>query len=784
MNFPEFFNRYRAECLLCGILILAAFLNLWNIWNQGISNTYYAAAVKTMLVNPAAGFFNSFDPAGFITVDKPPVGLWVQAAFAVVLGFSGWVLVLPQALAGIGSVALLYIIVSRPFGKPAGLVAALALALTPIFVAIARNGTMDTQLIFVLLLAVWAVLKATRERSPVWLLVSVILVGIGFNIKMIQAFIVVPAILAVYFLGTTDFSWKKRFLHVGLAVIVLLAISLSWAVAVDSVPASERPYIGGSGDNTVLGLIVDYNGLHRLGIDDTSGGPGGSANGQAGSGPGSNVMPGTGASGSSFAGPGGNEDLSGTPPGSLSDSQGEGPGGMTPPGLGSGQGYSGSQQQGASGISGGVPDSMGGGGGMNSGGTPSIFRVFREGLAGDISWLLLFALMGVFAWVRRPATLTLQGLQDAGFTGEKGLTLIAMLLWLIPGLLYFSFTSGFWHDYYIATLAPPIAGLVGIGAVGLYQKYVSGGLAGWLLPGAVLITGLVQVLFLTYNADFAGPLIPIILVGTIAGAGLLAWLQLKKTDALVRHRMHIVAVALGILFIAPLVWSCTPIMTGNGGTIPTTGPQGSGGGMGAVGSGITGGMPGGSALMGAEEARAAGMDNARGFARNQASNGNGITGGPQGMQGVQGGTLGMGPGRDGADTGTSKLAEFLISHSTNETWILAVPSAQDGANLIITTGKPVMCLGGFTGSDQTLSITTLQEYIHEDKVRYFETGGMGGGQGGSGNSEIFSWVSAHCTAVPASEWGGSTAGAANQTGTNAGNAEAGSGTLYDCLGAA
>src|SRR5208283_1275297 len=151
----EFILKYKAEVFLAGILLLSAFLNLWNLWNSGFSNTFYAAAVKSTLINPAAGLFNSFDPAGFVTVDKPPVGLWVQAAFAAVLGFKGWVLILPQALAGIGSVALVYFIVARPFGKPAGLVAALALAVTPILVAVSRNGTMDTQLIFVLLLAVW-----------------------------------------------------------------------------------------------------------------------------------------------------------------------------------------------------------------------------------------------------------------------------------------------------------------------------------------------------------------------------------------------------------------------------------------------------------------------------------------------------------------------------------------------------------------------------------------------------------------------------------------------------
>src|SRR5208337_2440619 len=163
--------------------------------------------------------------------------------------------------------------VSRPFGKAAGLVAGLALAITPIFVAVSRNGTMDGQLIFVLLLALWVALKATRERSLPWLLASVVLVGIGFNIKMIQAFIVVPAILAIYLLGA-EIPVRKRVLHIILAIAVLAAVSLSWAVAVDMIPADQRPYIGGSGDNTVLGLIINYNGLHRLENGMTTGGAG------------------------------------------------------------------------------------------------------------------------------------------------------------------------------------------------------------------------------------------------------------------------------------------------------------------------------------------------------------------------------------------------------------------------------------------------------------------------------------------------------------------------------
>ena len=760
-------GKYKAEILLAAILALSAFLNIWNIWNQGDTNSYYAAAVKTMLVNPVAGFFNSFDPAGFISVDKPPVGLWVQAAFAAFLGVKGWVLVLPQALAGIASVALLYCIVSRPFGKPAGLVAALALALTPIFVAISRNGTMDSQMIFVILLAVWAVLKATRDRSLPWFLAAAVLIGIGFNIKMIQAYIIIPAVLGVYLLGTTGLPWKERTLHIPLAVAVLVVVSLSWAVAVDMVPAGQRPYIGGSGDNTVLGLIVNYNGLHRLGIGEEGGGPG-TFTGRSTDLRRNSSMMAAGGYGDSISGPGDqsrSDSTSGSPPGDAMASSGDDAQQVLP----------GMPQLGSSGFTAESPPGggMGGGGGMNSGGSPGIFRLFGQGLAGDISWLLLFALIGSLAWIRRPATLSLKGFEEAGYSSEKGLTILAMLLWLIPGLLYFSFTTGFWHDYYIATIAPPIAALVGTGAAGMYRRSLTWSRAGWLLVIAVLATGLVQALFLSYNAGFAGPLIPLVFLGTIACTALLAGMQVQKPEILAKYRLKIVAVALGILFIAPFVWSCTPIMTGNGGTIPTAGPAGSRGGIGS--------MPGVSMFAGIDNRSVARdltgqirLDDRRNRTADTVFPGTRMAGFPSMSGGSQG------PG--GESVSTKTLAAYLLAHTTNETWILAVPSAQAGADLIIETGRPVMSLGGFSGTDRVLSLAALQDYIREGRVRFFETGGGGGGGGmGGGNSEIFSWVSAHCTAVNLTEESGN--------GTPVMRQEGQSGTrsatmLYDCLGAA
>src|SRR5919199_2533136 len=226
---------------LAAILILSASLNLFRLTSEGYGNTYYAAAVKDMLTSWHNFFFVSFD-AGFVSVDKPPLGLWVQAASAYLFGFNGLSLLLPQALAGILSVALLYYLVRRAFGPVAGLLAALALAVTPISVAVQRNNNVDALLILALLLAAWAFIVAAERGSLRLLLLGVVMVGLGFNIKMLQAFLVLPAFYLMYLLAANT-TWRRRLLHLGAATVVLLAVSLSWAVAVELTPSTERPYV-------------------------------------------------------------------------------------------------------------------------------------------------------------------------------------------------------------------------------------------------------------------------------------------------------------------------------------------------------------------------------------------------------------------------------------------------------------------------------------------------------------------------------------------------------------
>jgi 4-amino-4-deoxy-L-arabinose transferase-like glycosyltransferase len=228
---------------LGAILVLSAFLNFYRLNQTGYNNSYYAAGVKSMTMSWHTFFFVSFDPGGFVTIDKPPLGFWIQAASAKLFGFSGWSILFPEALAGVLAVAILYILIRRHFGPIAGLIAALVLAVTPVSVATQRNNTIDSLLVCTLLLSAWAIIRAMETGRLRWLLLCALGIGLGFNIKMMEAYLVVPAFGLMYLLGSSH-GWVKRILHLALALVLMLVVSFSWIVAVDLTPASQRPYVG------------------------------------------------------------------------------------------------------------------------------------------------------------------------------------------------------------------------------------------------------------------------------------------------------------------------------------------------------------------------------------------------------------------------------------------------------------------------------------------------------------------------------------------------------------
>src|SRR5436309_5110601 len=247
---------------LTAIMLISVFMNFFQLGQNGFGS-YYPAAVRSMMDNWHNFFFASYDPGGFVTIDKPPVGFWFEVASAKIFGFSPFSVLVPQALAGVLSVLLLYYLVQRHFGVVAGLLAALALALSPISIVTNRNITIDSTLALTLLVGAWAVLRAAETGRLRWLLLTAFIVGIGFNIKTLEAYLVVPAYGLLYLLAAPKSIWK-RIGHLALAGVLLLAISLSWVVAVDLTPASQRPYVGSTQDNSELSLALGYNGIQRL----------------------------------------------------------------------------------------------------------------------------------------------------------------------------------------------------------------------------------------------------------------------------------------------------------------------------------------------------------------------------------------------------------------------------------------------------------------------------------------------------------------------------------------
>ncbi|MEU6726190.1 glycosyltransferase family 39 protein [Nonomuraea wenchangensis] len=262
---------------LWAVLAAAFFLYAWAL--SGDANAYYAAAVLSGTGSWKAFFFGALDAGSFITVDKPPLALWVMGLSARIFGYSTYSMLLPQALAGVAAVALVHSAVRRSFppgrhAHAAALVAAVVMTLTPITVAINRDNNPDTVLVLLLTLAGWFCLESLRTGRLRPLLLAALFVGLGFNAKMLQAYLVVPA-FAVAYLACAGISWPKRLGRLLAAGAVLAVSSAWWMVIVDLWPADSRPYVGGSTDNTVRDLVIGYNGLGRIFGQGQGGGFGG-----------------------------------------------------------------------------------------------------------------------------------------------------------------------------------------------------------------------------------------------------------------------------------------------------------------------------------------------------------------------------------------------------------------------------------------------------------------------------------------------------------------------------
>jgi 4-amino-4-deoxy-L-arabinose transferase-like glycosyltransferase len=526
-------SRLWQRLALGGVMLISLFMNFYQLGQNGFGNLYYASAIRSMLDNWHNFFFVSFDPGGFVSIDKPPLGFWLQAASAKIFGFTAFSILLPQALAGVLSVLLLYYLVRRHFAIVAGLLAALALAISPISVLTNRNNTIDSTLVLVMLLGAWAVLRAAETGKLRWLLLCAVFVGLGFNIKMLEAYLVVPAYGLLYLLAAPRRIWV-RIMHLALAALLMLTISLSWAVAVDLTPAASRPYVGSSQDNSEISLALGYNGIQRLlGQFGFGGGNSGSTSGNT-----TRSFPPAGAGSGTFNG------------GNFPQPGAGGPG-QQPQGLGNG----------------------GGSTGMFNTGNPGLLRLFNEPLGGQIVWLLPIALLGMLAlaWQRRP-----RFRED-----HQQQSLILWGTWLLTMAVFFSIAT-FFHQYYLSTFAPAICTLFGIGVVVMWQDYRRSGWRGWLLPLALLLTALEQIHIIMSDPSWGTWLIPLIAIPcALAAAILFAARLIPRLRLGTRVLVPALCVALLALMLTSAVWSTIPVLANETSMLPVAGASGqSSGGLG------------------------------------------------------------------------------------------------------------------------------------------------------------------------------------------------------------
>jgi 4-amino-4-deoxy-L-arabinose transferase-like glycosyltransferase len=279
----------RSQLTVAGLAALTAAVYLWALGAGGEANGYYAAAVRSGSLSWKAFFFGSLDPGNFITVDKPPLALWVQVLAVRAFGFGTWAFLVPQALAGVGSVLILHHLVRRWMGDTAALLAALALAITPVAVLMFRYNNPDALLTFLCLAAAWALWSAVETGRTRGLVLAGALLGLAFNTKLVQAWLVVPAFALAYAVAGPPPRLGRRLGQLGAGLAALLASSFWWIAAVTVWPASARPYIGGTADNSVLDLLFGYNGIGRVAGGEgnpTAGAPGGAHGGRYGGSPG------------------------------------------------------------------------------------------------------------------------------------------------------------------------------------------------------------------------------------------------------------------------------------------------------------------------------------------------------------------------------------------------------------------------------------------------------------------------------------------------------------------
>ncbi|MFF9791830.1 ArnT family glycosyltransferase [Streptomyces bacillaris] len=270
-----------ARPALYGLLLAVGVAYFINLSASGYANSFYSAAVQAGSQSWKAFFFGSLDAANAITVDKPPAALWPMALSVRLFGLNSWAILAPQVLMGVATAAVLNTAVRRRFGPVAGLIAVGVFALTPVAALMFRFNNPDALLALLMTVTVWCVLRALEQGRTKWLLWAGAAVGFAFLTKTLQAFLILPP-LAVLYAVCAPVSVRKRLGQLALSALTMVVAGGWWVAIVELMPASSRPYVGGSQNNSFLELTFGYNGLGRLNGEETGSVGGGGGRGGGG----------------------------------------------------------------------------------------------------------------------------------------------------------------------------------------------------------------------------------------------------------------------------------------------------------------------------------------------------------------------------------------------------------------------------------------------------------------------------------------------------------------------
>jgi 4-amino-4-deoxy-L-arabinose transferase-like glycosyltransferase len=245
------------------ITLAAAALRLIHIGRVS-PDPFYDAAVRSMGLSWHNFFFGAFEPGGSVSIDKPPVDLWLQVVSVKLLGFSSTTLKLPEAFAGIATVPLLFVVIKRVWSTTAGLAAALAIAVLPVEVITSRSDTMDGVMMVLIVLALLFLVRAGETGRNAWLLAAAATLGVAFDVKLLESVVALPGLALVAYL-VLPAPPRRRLLQLSAAAAVYVAVALAWLTATLLFPAHDRPYAIGSTNGSAWNAAFVFNGTDRLG---------------------------------------------------------------------------------------------------------------------------------------------------------------------------------------------------------------------------------------------------------------------------------------------------------------------------------------------------------------------------------------------------------------------------------------------------------------------------------------------------------------------------------------